>query len=363
MTVSRLADEGHKGFLPSRWSLVVPTLNRADVLVESLRANVHQTRPPHQVIVVDASDDWRSVRARVLADVAKEAPEVEWIYLGAEVRSSAHQRNQGFARCTSDAVFFLDDDSFMYRDCAEQIMRVYEADTNFAIGGVCAVLADRLEGAFEPAEGADGSTRREGLAGRVLDLAHRQWRQDKLFIPYDGRFHVRPVDLAGLDVAPVPLLHGCRMTFRAEAVRKAGGFEEMLVRSAYGEDIDLSYRISRHQALVEARRAALRHEQVPAQRPKRELNTALVILNAIALYKLNEAGAAAPTSARTAYGFLARRAALELLRDCVRPRKWMPCTRGALRAASYVPKVLSLDGQALRKKYVEIQRSLYEVCR
>jgi GT2 family glycosyltransferase len=338
-----------------RWSLVVPTLNRLEILVRSLRANVRQTRPPHQVIVVDSSQDVEASRQRVLAEVAPEAPQAEWIYLATDVRSLTHQRNLGLARCESEVIFCLDDDSFMYRDCAEQIMRVYEADTEEEIGGVCAVLADRLEGAHEAAD--DGMPHpRDGLKNRLLYFAHRQWWQDKLCIPYDGRFHLRNVAAAGPDVVPVPLFHGCRMTFRTKSVREAGGFEEMLVGSACGEDIDMSYRVSRRKALVQAQKARLRHEQTPVARPKRALNTSLVLLNAIALYKLNEQR---DRAAYAAYAFLAKRAMLEFVRDCMRPRRWMPYTTGVLRAARFVPTVLSLEGDALRREYVGIQRRLY----
>jgi GT2 family glycosyltransferase len=341
------------------WSLIVPTLNRPDVLVRSLHANVRQTRPPRQVIVVDSSEGWQQTRDRVLAEVAPDAPAVEWIYLGSDVRSSTYQRNAGFERCTGDVVFFLDDDSFMYRDCAEQVMRVYEADAEEKVGGVCATLADRHEDAPASARTAR-RTSRNGLGSRLMKLAHRQWWQDRLCIPYDGEFHLYEVGGFASDVDPLPLFHGCRMTFRTKAVREAHGFEEMLIGPAYGEDSDLSYRVSRDRALVIATKAALVHEQVPVARPKRELNTALVLLNAIALYKLNRAEA---SPARRAYAFLFKRAAFEFLRDCVRPRRWIPYTLGVLRAARFVPTILSLEGEALRQEYIGIQRQVYELCR
>ncbi|MGH7440300.1 MAG: glycosyltransferase family 2 protein [Polyangiaceae bacterium] len=343
-----------------RWSLAVPTLDREDVLVRSLRANILQSRPPAQVVVVDASAAWERTRDRVLAEVAPELPGAEWIYLGSKVRSLTHQRNLGLGRCTGDVVFFLDDDSFMYRSCAEEVMRVYEADEGEEIGGVCADLADRLEGAAE----TDGE-HRKGISGLLVNVAHRQWLQERLFIPYDGRFHERPVPGLGRlggDVEPARLFHGCRMTFRASAVRAAGGFEEMLTGACYGEDIDVSYRVSRDKALVMARRAALRHEQVPVARPRRELNTALVVLNAIALYRIHGREPGATAGAARACAFLLRRAALELLRDCARARRGMPCTRGVMRAVKYAPTVLSLEGDALRKRYIDIQRELYAAC-
>ena len=346
-----------------RWSLAVPTLDREDVLVRSLRANVRQSWPPGQVVVVDASAAWERTRDRVLAEVAPELPGAQWIYVGSKVRSLTHQRNLGLARCTGDVVFFLDDDSFMYRSCAEEVMRVYEADEGGEIGGVCADLADRMEGAAEAAESFPDE--RKGLAGVVARLVHRQWLQERLFIPYDGRFHERPVPglgPVGDEVEPVPLFHGCRMTFRASAVRAAGGFEEMLTGACYGEDIDLSYRVSRDKALVIARKAVLRHEQVPVARPKRELNTALIVLNAIALYRIYGREPGSSAGATRAYSFLLRRAALELLRDCARRRRDMPCTSGMLHALKHAPTLLSLQGEALRNRYAEIQRELYATC-
>src|SRR5258708_11671100 len=156
------------------WSLAVPTLNREDILVRSLLANVRQTRLPSQVVVVDSSDGWQRTRERVLAEVAPQLPGAEWIYIGSDVKGLTRQRNLGLARCTGDVVFFLDDDSFMYRDCAEHVMQVYEADAEGRIGGVCASLADRLEGA--PVAAQKPVEDRSGLPGRGLQLAHRQWR-------------------------------------------------------------------------------------------------------------------------------------------------------------------------------------------
>jgi GT2 family glycosyltransferase len=333
------------------WSLVVPTLNREECLLRSLRQNIRQTRPPVQVVVVDASDDWERVRDRVLREIAVEAPAIEWIYVGSDRRSLTHQRNIGLKHCKGDVAFLLDDDSFMYHDCAEELMRIYEADERKELGGVSAWLADAPEGS--PASTKKGSS---SIAGALMGFAERQWWQDKLFIPYDGRFHDGPGDNdETADVFRVPLFHGCRMTFRTEALRQSGGSEEMLVGTGYGEDCDLSYRVSRDKALVLSRRALLYHEQTMVQRPKRELNTSLIILNAIALYQLNHGDGA---NGGVAYGFLLKRLMLELFRDCVRPRRWMPHTRGALRAARLVPTVLSYKGEELRRRYVEIQQQL-----
>jgi GT2 family glycosyltransferase len=329
-------------------------LNREECLLRSLRANIRQTRPPKQVIVVDSSDGWEATKQRFFEEIAPEAPEIEWIYIGAAERSLTLQRNLGFARVTSDVVFFLDDDSFMYRDCAREIMGIYEADAAERIGGVCAQLASVPEGTPEPP-----STPANSLFSLVRDTIISFWHQEELFIPYDGGYHKRPVPGLDPEVArPVALFHGCRMTFRSESVRAVGGFELALIRVAYGEDGDCSYRISRSQALVAAMRAKLFHEQTPVQRPKRSRNTSLILMNVVTLYRLNHP----PSAARdlTVYGFLGKRTALEFLRDCARPQRGMPNVRGAFRAIRQVPGVLAQDRDTIRRTYRQLQTDFYE---
>lgn len=352
------------------WSLVVATLNREDCLVRSLRANTSQSRPPKQVIVVDSSADWEKVRARVLTELAPRTPGVEWVYVPSDQRSLTRQRNLGFVHCTSDVAFFLDDDSFMYPDCAEEIMRVYQADVNAELGGVCAGLA--AEPPPSPSavpNGPAGETQSESPADSsgssalswIKSSMSPLWYQERLFLPYDGSFHPRSVAGIPRDVGvPVALFHGCRMTFRAPAVRAAGGFQEMLVRGAYGEDADFSYRVSRQGALIMAVRARLFHEQTPAQRAKVSVTVCLVLLNAIALYRLNAEGVGAGNGLGPTSAFLAKRLLLELLADCARGARELPNARGVWRALRHLPEVLRIPRHQLPSAYADLQRRLLE---
>lgn len=337
------------------WSLVVATLNREECLLRSLRANIQQSRPPKQVVVVDASADWERVRDRALREIAPLVPGIEWTYVGSQRRSLTFQRNRGLDLCTSDIIFYLDDDSFMYRDCAEKIMRVYESDDRQEIGGVSAALA----ASPEAAPPSDGSAAKAPPSWtRALSAL---WDQEELFIPYDGGYHKRTlsVEQQRRGLIPVALFHGCRMTFRTAAVHAVGGSEELLVRTAFGEDCDLSYRVSRNHALVMEPKALLFHEQTPVARPKRMLNTTLILLNAVALYRLH---APAEIQRRShVFGFLSKRLALETIRDGIRARLAAPCVRGALRALRFAPTVLALEPVSLRREYEKLQTQLCEV--
>jgi cellulose synthase/poly-beta-1,6-N-acetylglucosamine synthase-like glycosyltransferase len=95
-----------------------------------------QTRPPLEIIVVDASPGWENTRERVLREIASLWPGIRWHYVEAERRSSASQRNQGVRAASADVMFLFDDDSLMYPDCAAEIMRGYDADSGRSVVGV-----------------------------------------------------------------------------------------------------------------------------------------------------------------------------------------------------------------------------------
>jgi cellulose synthase/poly-beta-1,6-N-acetylglucosamine synthase-like glycosyltransferase len=106
------------------------------VLSRCFALGAAQTRPPLEIIVVDASPGWENTRERVLREIASLWPGIRWHYVEAERRSSASQRNQGVRAASADVVFLLDDDSLMYPDCAAEIMRVYDADSGRSVVGV-----------------------------------------------------------------------------------------------------------------------------------------------------------------------------------------------------------------------------------
>src|SRR5690606_9687252 len=112
-------------------------------------------------------------------------PGVRLVYLPAEVPSLTVQRNQAIAEAGADIVFMIDDDSFMHPDCAEEILRVYDADAKGEIAGIQATTApmpDTLT--FEAPQKQKGRPRTGGIA-RWL------WRKvflmnvEEGFIPYD----------------------------------------------------------------------------------------------------------------------------------------------------------------------------------
>src|SRR4051794_15406291 len=69
------------------WTLVLCTYRRREVLMLCLKAAMRQTRPPTEVIIVDASADWETTRDQVMAEIVPLQPEIRWQYVQAERRS------------------------------------------------------------------------------------------------------------------------------------------------------------------------------------------------------------------------------------------------------------------------------------
>src|SRR5438552_4090779 len=124
------------------WALVLSTYRRREVLMLCLTAAVNQSCPPREIVIVDASPDWRDTREQVLSEFAAPRPGIRWKYVEADRRSLPAQRNQGIALSTAPILFMIDDDSIMYHDCAEQILGIYAADRGRKIAGVGATEAD-----------------------------------------------------------------------------------------------------------------------------------------------------------------------------------------------------------------------------
>lgn len=341
------------------WSIVICTLNRFEVLRAALQTVVWQTVLPQQIIVVDASTDWETCRARALAEFGNAAPGVEWIYVGSDQRSLTRQRNIGLAHCRSGIIFFFDDDTFLYPDCAERILAVYRRDTDGQIGGVSAAL--RHTSPLEPA-GSQSPSGLESVPERsytgLTELLHSLWYPEQLFMPYDGQYHRREPAWAKGDrsLRVVPVFHGCRMTFRTQLVRDVGGCQEMLVRHAFGEDIDISYRVSQRSGLLVAQDAHVFHATAPGARAARVPQATLVMLNSSALYLLNG------TDTRYRFArvlrFVMFRLLLETTRDVLKPWRGFPNVRGVMGAMRELPALAGIDGDELRRVYPLVQQRI-----
>lgn len=353
------------------WALVIATYQRQTILPVCLKLAAEQTRKPSEIIVVDSSDDWEHTRHKVMDELAAHHPEIRWVYVAAEQRSSAFQRNQGTQLATADVVFLIDDDSFMYPTCAEEIMRVYEADPDEQILGVQAFPEET-----PPASSANQANHQEkhySIEGRTQSLSRGRFRtlfrsfwkhlllmdSQVNFIPYDGCYpsHPLPPSVEQLNVELDRFLAGFRMTFRRHAILKEP-FEPLLRYNTAWEDIDASYRVSRHGILLTALDAKLHHFYSASGRVSRFHIAALASLNqAICLRKYSTN---LQRDICVFYSLMARRVLAESIKDGLTRRWSFPQLRGIVTAIRYSIQVFTLPQEAVAEWYPCLQKKILE---
>src|SRR5579862_446514 len=343
------------------WSLVMSTYNRGPALKRCVELVLQQTRLPKEIIVIDASDPWKENRQLTVEDAIPRHPDIRWEYEQARVRSLTAQRNQGLAMARSDVLFLIDDDAFMYPDCAEEILKVYEADPERAVAGVAPIEASRAPG--DPAAPAEPTDDRPpaGLNPfrRFLAYWETQVDVDRLLLPYDPEYPDRPVPPGVLALGAFRARHfnGFRMTFRREPIQREG-FDETLKRYAAAEDLDASYRVSRHGALAITPRARIFHSEDPSGRLTRYTRYALGLINMGVLLSLKGYD---PSLLLHRYRKLVgRRIWVDLLRDVGRRRFSLPYVRAARFALGVIKSLAERDVADLKAWFPAFQTELIE---
>lgn len=323
------------------WSHCIPTLNRIDVLEQAVRLSLAQTCPPLEIIVVDASDEVEAHRARIEAVLAAGPGKTALHYLSSPVKSGSVQRNIAIGQARGDILFIFDDDTLMFPDCAEAILRGYAADPDHRIAAGMASHIATMPGA----QSLSDDDRKDSVAPKVgrsslRDLPVLRWIWDKVFlmnaashfIAYDDpprMVPAGPVTVAGRHLFRVPVLAGYALTVRARVAR-AEPFDPVLLSYSPAEDLDASYRYTRHGLNVVFDGAKVHHFEAASGRIKRR--------QAITLGLLNVASFVARKSARRSRDIPAyylryiRRLLAEFLKDGLSRRFTFPQFLGAISA-------------------------------
>jgi GT2 family glycosyltransferase len=263
-------------------------------------------------------------------------------------------------------LFLIDDDSFMYHTCAEEVMKIYEADVRRLVAGVGPAEvwqppSPELLDYAGPQYRKYREMRRTqtSLSQKLRSLMEKELDVERLLLPYDRDYpdHPVPHELAEAPVARARYLSGFRMTFRAEIIR-AVGFDETLTRYASAEDLDASYRASRHGVLLHAFNAHIFHAQAAQARLSRRTRTQLGILNLAYLYRRKGFD---PVRLLAAFRRrVIRRLAVDIIRDLGRKRFWLPCARGDLEALIGLRKIRQTSNEKLIDWYAALQKQIIE---
>ncbi|HVU34462.1 MAG TPA: glycosyltransferase [Opitutaceae bacterium] len=123
-----------------RISAIIPTCNRRDRLLRTLRSLFMQSVRPAEVVIVDASESpVTSDDLRALLEDGGEIPHV--VIERAMTRGAGAQRNQAIERATLPRLLFVDDDIDLEPGCLEHLSACLDADPR--LGGCSAVIVNQ----------------------------------------------------------------------------------------------------------------------------------------------------------------------------------------------------------------------------
>jgi glycosyltransferase involved in cell wall biosynthesis len=350
------------------WSLCIPTYNRRTVLLRALKLALQQTRPPVQIVIVDSSDDYADTRTLAQAMCA-DYPDIRLDYLQANERSSSTQRNQAVQQCTGDIIMMIDDDTFLYPDCIEQMAAIYAADTGNALAGVNAINVPTMPDATAAAGLSKKDTGRDTLAGlraRMLRFRLGKWINNKvlfqdmnaLFLKYDGaRDDQIPPEFAGMHVTPMTFMSGHGLSVRRD-IALAEPLDTALRYYAALEDLDASYRYGRHGLMLRANDARLHHFEVAGGRVKRKTATVFQLLNVLIFIKRH---APDPDSWLGTYRLMLwRRLFGETVKDVLSRRWSLPQASGVWIAIRAWRQVWNTETDQLDDWYPDFQKTILD---
>lgn len=262
--------QAHHGIEMSlEYDVLIATRNRLKALQLCIPLVLTQTILPRRLIIVDSSEYHDAVCDKI--ENMASSSQVKLQIVKSEA-GTAHQRNVGLKHVQSPVVMMPDDDSLWYPDFAENVMRIYEKDTNVHIGGVGGI------GIKLPPLGTDTvapmnsykMTIRDRLKGS-LDFIFRIVEKYIFHDPFDllgqTRRNVKPFEpwLLKEKALFLPKMDGYRMSFRT-ALIKPYGFDEVLGQYALFEDYDAGFSISGHHLVVQALKARMHHYKSPERR-------------------------------------------------------------------------------------------------
>lgn len=211
-------------------SVIIPTYKRKKQVLETIKSFSNQTCRNFKMVVVDQGPEFISS-----VELSNLSLPFSVRYLRLDKPSLTKARNAAIRETNEDIVFFCDDDIVPDRFLIEKHIENYKDDR---IGGV---------------------------GGRIIDSGKRKKRISiKSLYPWVGFFNPidgTPISNFHLDKrCVVKHIKGCNMSFRKEALNKAGLFDECIGGTAVLEDTDMSVRIRRlgYKLLFEPK-AVVRH--------------------------------------------------------------------------------------------------------
>lgn len=203
-------------------SVIIPTYNREQCLVDTLLSILAQPYPNFEIIVIDQSDVISDAKKELIKKNASttlrqaqdggSTTEKRLRYFQIEERGRSLAKNYGILQAKGDLVLFCDDDILVEANFLQTHADIYKKDP------LIAAASCRLVEKGDPSDAVDCPLRTT-FYGK---LVNKPWSTRSSY---------------------VSSLNGGNMSFRKEVLDKVGFFEEYFEGTSMVEEPDVAYRV------------------------------------------------------------------------------------------------------------------------
>lgn len=194
-----------------RAAIAIPTYNREDVLINTIKSVLALDPAADQILVIDQTENHAPETQAMLCSF-HDKNAIKWICTQPPNLPAA--RNRALLETDCDIVIFIDDDVVLPQNFVSAHLH------NFVDSGISAVAG----GVLSPGEKQNG--------GIPVD-------QDPRLFAYHFNFNASE---RIIDIWRVP---GCNHSVRREIALEIGGYDQAFIGSAQGEDRDFGYRLAK----------------------------------------------------------------------------------------------------------------------
>jgi glycosyltransferase involved in cell wall biosynthesis len=228
-------------------SAIICTRNRPHSVLECIDSVKNQSSQPGEIVVVDASDE-DGLEALLITNYGA-ATRIRYVR---SEGSLPHTRNIGIEKSSGDILLFLDDDVVLTGNFIKEILSVFN---NRNLDGIGCVYGDQFrEGennenrsVTHPSSVASGLIRRTEAFVRTLFFLQKISKTGKFRL---SGFSTYPaMSNPGTTLIETEGATGALMAYYREVLNEFK-FDENLGGYAWGEDADLSYRVSRKYRVI-----------------------------------------------------------------------------------------------------------------
>lgn len=212
-------------------SVIIPTYNRQEDLTDALNSILNQSIIPGEVIIVDDSDN-REIFHKMnekRAEFLQKKSDLIYLRNWTKQKSITAARNIGMSAAKGEIILFLDDDVILNKDYINKILEVF------------------LQ--FPEAVGVQGFITNFPLLSRpkYLNALAKIFylgfvEKDRCRVLYSTNL-TYPSKLTA--IRPCQWLSGANQSYKRESVKMLQ-FDEKLVKYAFKEDFDFSFRVGKN---------------------------------------------------------------------------------------------------------------------